>query len=62
MNNIQWNINRNSFIVIQENALANVFSKMAAILSRLQYVNRITENECHDILIQIFSMTMWWRM
>ena len=30
----QWNLNRNSFIFIQENAFENVVWKMTAILSR----------------------------
>ena len=38
-NRIQWNLNRNSYIFIQENALENVVWKMAAILSRPQCVN-----------------------
>ena len=35
----QWNFNRNSNIFIQENAFENVVWKMAAILSRSQFVN-----------------------
>ena len=34
----QWNFNRNLYIFIQENAFENVVGKMAAILSRPQYV------------------------
>ena len=34
-----WNINCNLYILIQENAFENVVWKMAAILSRPQYVN-----------------------
>ena len=33
---LQWNLNRNSCIFIQENAFKNVVSKMSAILSRPQ--------------------------
>ena len=38
MNKLQWNVNRNSCIFIQENAFENVVWKMAAILSRPQCV------------------------
>ena len=38
-NKLQWNLNRNVYIFIQENAFANVVWKMAAILSRPQCVN-----------------------
>ena len=36
---ILWNLNQNTNISIDENALQNVFCKMAAILLRLQCVN-----------------------
>ena len=38
-NKLQWNINRNSYIFVQDNALENVIWKIAAILSRPQCVN-----------------------
>ena len=38
-NKLQWNLNRNSYIFIHENAFENVVWKMAAILSRPQSVN-----------------------
>ena len=38
-NKNQWNLNRNSNIFIQENAFEYIVWKMAAILSRPQYVN-----------------------
>ena len=38
MNNFLWNRNQNSCIFIQENAFDNVVCKMAAILSRSEYV------------------------
>ena len=38
-NKLQWNLKRNSYIFIQENAFENVVWKMAAILSRPQCVN-----------------------
>ena len=37
-NNLQWNINQNSYIFIQENAFENVVRKLAAILSLSQCV------------------------
>ena len=38
-NKHQWNLNRNSYIFIQENAFENVVWKMTAILSRPQCLN-----------------------
>ena len=38
-NQIQWNLNQNSHLFIQENALENTVCKMAAILCWLQCVN-----------------------
>ena len=38
-NKLHWNFNRNSNILIQENALQNVVCQMASILSRPQCVN-----------------------
>ena len=37
-NKLQWYFNRNSYILIQENAFENVVWKIAAILSRSQFV------------------------
>ena len=37
-NKLQWNLNRNLYIFIQENAFENVVWKMAAIMSRPQCV------------------------
>ena len=42
-NKLQWNLNRNSYIFIQENAFENVSSKMVAILSWPQCVNLIED-------------------
>ena len=39
-NKLQWNLNRNSNIFIQENAFGSVVCETAAILSRPQCVNR----------------------
>ena len=45
-NKRQWNLNQNSSICIQENAFKNVvWKKMAAILSRPQWVKRFTCNQ-----------------
>ena len=38
-NKLQWNLNRNVYIFIQENAFENLVGKMAAILYRPQCVN-----------------------
>ena len=40
-NKLQWNLKRNSYIFIQENAFENVVWRMAAILSRPQCVNSL---------------------
>ena len=40
-NKLQWNLNKNLYIFIQENAFENVVWKMAAILSRPQCVELI---------------------
>ena len=40
-NKLQWHLNRNSYIFIQENAFENVVWEMAAILSRPQCVNNL---------------------
>ena len=41
-NKLQWNFNRNSNILIQENAFENVFCEIVSMLSRPQCVNWIT--------------------
>ena len=45
-NKNQWNLNRNLYIFIQENAFENVVWKMAAILSLPQCVNLTTRVVC----------------
>ena len=50
-NKLQWNVNRNSYIFIQENPFANVVWKMVAMLSRPQCVK-----ENYSILFAIFSV------
>ena len=44
-NKLQWYLNRNSYILIQENAFEYVVRKLAAILSRPQCVNILVA--CH---------------
>ena len=52
----QWNLNRNLYIFIQENAFENVVWKMAAILSRPQCVNTWLNHLCEYIrLVVIIS-------
>ena len=41
-NKFQWNSNRNSNIVIQENVFESVVCEMTSILSRSQWVNCIS--------------------
>ena len=47
-NKIQWNINRNSYTLIHENAFDYVVCKTVAILSRPQCVKKITETSSPD--------------
>ena len=54
-NKLQWNLNRNTKLFIQENAFENVVCKMAAILSWLQWAEyyhnktvHISWNICHS--------------
>ena len=44
-NKLQWNLNRNLNIFIQENAFENVVWKMAAILSRPQCVKHVNDRQ-----------------
>ena len=45
-NKIMWNLNQNSYILVQENAFQNVVSEMAAILSRPQCVLKQPKRPC----------------
>ena len=47
-NKLKWNVNRNSFIFIQENPFENVVWEMAATLSRPQCIKLISI--CNDVL------------
>ena len=56
-NKLQWDLNQNSYILIQENAFENVFQKMLASLSRPQCVNLSSASSAHiqnsDLVITI---------
>ena len=65
-NKPQWNLNRNSYIFIQENAFENVSGKIAAILSR-PHMNNVYDN-CiciYNLFVSIlvsrsnFSWSIW---
>ena len=45
-NKLQWNVNRNWCIFIQENAFENVVCEMSAILSRPQCVKQRISGQC----------------
>ena len=49
-NKLQWNLNRNTHIIIQENALENIVWKMAAILSWSQCVKGCSHIDVLPIL------------
>ena len=55
MNKLQWNLNRNSYIFIQENAFEDVAWKMASILSRPQCA-KYQKSEFLE-LIKVFKHT-----
>ena len=54
-----WNVNRNSYIFIQENALENVVCKVAAILSRPQCVKHWVRYQCVKITIPYIWNAIW---
>ena len=53
-NKLQWNLNQNLYIFIQENAFENVIWKMAPILSQLKYVKK--EWHLYPRMISIFHI------
>ena len=59
-NKLQWNLNRDSCIFIQENAFGNVIWKIPAILSRPQCDNVIWSTDRHQRVcsIQIILFTL----
>ena len=61
-NKIRWNLNRNSYISIKENAFENVVWKMVAILSRSQSVNDCIRYGKQSDLMRITLFSCWWRM
>ena len=58
MNKLQWNLNQNSYISIQENAFENVVSEMASILFRPQCVDELMLSSLHHIKIQILILML----
>ena len=56
--NLQWNVNRNSYIFIQENAFENVVCDISAIFfPRPQYVKNIMTISRHDKLCKVLFFT-----
>ena len=55
-NKHQWNLNRNSYIFIQENAFENIICEMVAILYRLQCVNFYQRKFSHLLLLWQISI------
>ena len=55
---LQWNLNRNSYIFIQENALENVVRKMSAILSRPQCVNTVATGS-EIVIAEAAEQVIW---
>ena len=56
-NKLQWNLNRNWYIFIQENAFESVLCETAAILSRPQCVKRYVMK--FDCFLQHMSTSCW---
>ena len=64
-NKLQWNLNRNSYIFIHENAFENVVCKMAAIYLGFNVLiwstksqNTMRYNQVHNTCIRIFCTPM----
>ena len=55
-NKLQWNLNRNSYIFIQENVFENVVWKIAAIFSQPWCVNSVPPGRS-DLILQIDTMS-----
>ena len=59
VNKLQWNVDKNLCIFIQENAFENVVWKMAAILPRPQWVNWLAAEKCwYDFRNGIFNLAL----
>ena len=59
-NKLQWNINRNSYIFIQENAFKNIIWKKAAILSRPRCVKMARDHSAFRKRIALhISLNPW---
>ena len=62
-NKHQWNLTRKLCICIQENAFENVVWKMAAILSRPQCVNSLSESKQKVCILEgYFLESHWWEV
>ena len=48
-NKLLWNLNQNSWIFIQENAVKNVVCEIVAILSRGRWVKEMVHTLCHKL-------------
>ena len=59
-NKLQWNVNRNSNIFIQENPFENGVWKMAAILSRPQCVKRNDNYDMWEISLKMIHKDIYW--
>ena len=58
-NKLLWNIKRNSYLFIQENAFENVVCEMAVIFSWPRYVNK--RNDCIlSILLCLYACLYWY--
>ena len=55
---LQWNLNRNAYIFILENALENVVRKMAAILSRPQCVSTVATGS-EIVIAKVAEQVVW---
>ena len=58
-NKLQWNLNRNSYIFIQENAFENVVWKEAAILFWPQCVKSMLISHCSNIYL-FYELRLWY--
>ena len=57
-NKLQWNFNRNSYILILENVFENVVCKMAFISSRSQCVNSCNSTDA-DFSLVLYDVMIW---
>ena len=57
-NNLQGNFNRNSNILIQENALENFVCEMTSILFRPQWFNSLALGRCGSDIVSVFKLNL----